>query len=39
MDGVYKPNGCIITSCNKNDKSERYQKHQNKTENLHEHYF
>ena len=28
MDGVYKPNGCIITSCNKNEKSERYQKHQ-----------
>ena len=31
-----KPNRCIITVYNNNDKSEKYQKHQKKTGNLHD---
>ena len=33
IDGVNKPNGCIMTSCNNGERSVKYQKHQNKTDN------
>ena len=36
MHGVNKPKQCIMTSYYGNDKSQKYEKHQNKTDNLHD---
>ena len=33
MDGVNKPSGCIMTSYSNDERSAKYQKHQNKTDN------
>ena len=36
IDGVNKPNGYVMTSYNNNVRSEKCQKHQSKTGNLHD---